>query len=75
MSKYRITFSYNYTDVEYSWDGDASIDVMHTYYRDEIIVDEKFTVKELLELQKRKSLEDFGDEDAYTDIQIEKIDK
>lgn len=72
MSKFIVSFSHNYTDVEYGWEEEI-IDTPTCFdFSEGIEVDSTMTVEELFELMKSKSREDYGSDDTYTDIQITK---
>jgi len=72
MSKFIVSFSYNYTDVEYGWEEEIIDTPTRFDFSDSIEVDSTMTVEELLELMKSKSRENYGSDDTYTDIQITK---
>jgi len=74
MEKFRITFSFSYTDVDYDWDESPIGETSHTSYSDEIIVDKNLTLAELLELKEKTEQENYNQSGIYTDIQIEKIE-
>jgi hypothetical protein len=74
MSKYRITFSYNYEEEDCDWDENPVGSTTTFEYSDEIEVEGEMTIEKLFELKEKASKEDYGSPDAYTDIQIEKIE-
>lgn len=72
MSKFIVSFSYNYTDFEYGWEEEIIETPTRFDFSEYIEVDSTMTIEELYELMRSKSREDYGSDDTYTDIQITK---
>lgn len=74
IPKYRVIFSCNYEEGDYDWDENPIGTTTTFAYSDGIEVDHDMTIKELYDLKQKTSERDYGESDAYTDIQIEQID-